>query len=103
LRFGFADAAFATTFVPAAVTVLAAACGGELTGFPHFRQNCASSGNPAPHLLHARLAVEMSVEFLLVSELTKCLISKRQSEAVYLAQLNLLEETDFSIGAVVDS
>jgi hypothetical protein len=40
---------------------------------------------------------------LLVSELTKCLISKRQSEAVYLAQLNLLEETDFSIGAVVDS
>ena len=26
--------------------------GGRLTGLPHFRQNCASSGRLAPHLLH---------------------------------------------------
>src|SRR5260370_794821 len=26
--------------------------GGELTGLPHFRQNSASSGSVAPHLLH---------------------------------------------------
>src|ERR1700689_4536003 len=30
----------------------AAPFGGELTGLPHFRQNCASSGRLAPHLLH---------------------------------------------------
>ena len=26
--------------------------GGTLTGFPHFRQNSASSGSVAPHLAH---------------------------------------------------
>src|SRR5580698_11382524 len=30
----------------------AALFAGELTGLPHFRQNCASSGRLAPHLLH---------------------------------------------------
>jgi hypothetical protein len=28
--------------------------GGELTGLPHFRQNWASSGRLAPHLLHPK-------------------------------------------------
>src|SRR5579859_4070261 len=31
--------------------------GGELTGLPHFRQNCASSGRVAPHLLHPRMTL----------------------------------------------
>src|ERR1022692_2143379 len=31
--------------------------GGELTGFPHFRQNCASSGRLAPHLLHPSMTL----------------------------------------------
>jgi hypothetical protein len=66
LRFGFGVA-----FVSAAALVLTAGFGGEFTGLPHFRQNCASSGNAAPHLLQAKFASGMSVEFLLVSELTK--------------------------------
>src|SRR5438477_13110520 len=28
--------------------------GAKLTGLPHFRQNCASSGSVAPHLAHPR-------------------------------------------------
>jgi hypothetical protein len=82
LRFGFGVA-----FVSAAALALTAGFGGEFTGLPHFKQNCASSGNAAPHLLHAKFAGGMSVEFLLVSELTEFLFSKLRPEAESAVQV----------------
>src|SRR5215471_2258984 len=35
-------------------SIFTSSFGGMLTGFPHFRQNWASSGRVAPHLLHPR-------------------------------------------------
>src|SRR5450631_1089552 len=40
------------TSAGAGTSTTAGVFGGELTGLPHFRQNCASSGRLAPHLLH---------------------------------------------------
>jgi len=39
-------------FAGASTSTTTAFFGGELTGLPHFRQNSASSGSVAPHLLH---------------------------------------------------
>src|ERR1700675_829914 len=37
---------------------------GELTGLPHFRQNCASSGRVAPHWLHPNRTLVVVVLFV---------------------------------------
>jgi hypothetical protein len=43
---------------------------GILTGLPHFRQNCASSGKVAPHLLQPRMTFVADDTVLFVGILT---------------------------------
>ncbi|SPF35951.1 hypothetical protein SBA1_1480025 [Candidatus Sulfotelmatobacter kueseliae] len=45
---------------------------GELTGLPHFRQNCAPSGRLVPHLLQAKMAVAAGGAISVAGVLTGC-------------------------------
>src|ERR1700686_1323812 len=42
--------------------------GGELTGFPHCRQNCEPSGRFAPHLLHPKMTLVGGVLLVAITQ-----------------------------------
>src|SRR5579864_5445300 len=67
--------------------------GGMVTGLPHLRQNCASSGNAAPHLLQPRMTF-VADDVVSVGIQTLAILHKRRTkQKKLLGPWSLLELT----------